>query len=92
MVGDDLGVGMRLVHLNLDVADLERSAVFYRRFFGFDGPPRTYPDGTVFLGDGNGFDLALHPGAPPRPPAPEVHFGFRVDDADEVRGLLDRLR
>lgn len=38
---------MSLVHLNLLVADVDRSINFYRRWFGFDAPPRRYPDGTV---------------------------------------------
>jgi catechol 2,3-dioxygenase-like lactoylglutathione lyase family enzyme len=67
-----------LAHLNLTVADVERSIAFYRQWFGFTAPPRTYPDGTVFIGNDDGFDLALHPGAPAAPPAPMVHFGFRA--------------
>jgi catechol 2,3-dioxygenase-like lactoylglutathione lyase family enzyme len=58
-----------LAHLNLTVADIERSQAFYARWFGFD--------------------LAFHPGAPPSPPAPTVHFGFRANAADEVRSLVD---
>jgi catechol 2,3-dioxygenase-like lactoylglutathione lyase family enzyme len=81
-----------LAHLNLTVADLERSAAFYARWFGFDQRPETFSDGTRFVRNGDGFDLALHPGAPPSPPAATVHFGFRTADADEVRRLLGELR
>jgi catechol 2,3-dioxygenase-like lactoylglutathione lyase family enzyme len=42
-----------LAHLNLTVADVERSIAFYRQWF--TAPPRTYPDGTVFIGNDDGF-------------------------------------
>jgi catechol 2,3-dioxygenase-like lactoylglutathione lyase family enzyme len=80
-----------LVHLNLTVADLDRSAAFYARWFGFDQRPETFSDGTRFIRDGDGFDLALHPGAPPSPPAPTIHFGFRTSDPDEVRRRMAEL-
>jgi catechol 2,3-dioxygenase-like lactoylglutathione lyase family enzyme len=76
---------MRLVHLNLTVADVERSLEFYRAWFGFDRPPRAYPDGAVFVNDAGGFDLALHPRGS------GVHFGFRCDEPGEVRALRDTL-
>ena len=80
-----------LAHLNLAVADVERAAAFYRRWFGFTAPPRTYPDGTVFVGNDDGFDLALHPGHPPADPAAGFHFGFRADGPGAVRALRDYL-
>lgn len=81
-----------LVHLNLTVADLARSKAFYATWFGFDQRPETMSDGTRFVRNGDGFDLALHPGEPPSPPAPTMHFGFRTDDPAEVRTLLASLR
>jgi len=81
-----------VAHLNITVADLDRSQAFYERWFGFDQRPETYSDGTRFIRNADGFDLALHPGQPPSPPAPTVHFGFRTADADEVRALLRELR
>jgi catechol 2,3-dioxygenase-like lactoylglutathione lyase family enzyme len=85
------GSNLPLVHLNLTVADVDRSIDFYRRWFAFTGPPRTYPDGTTFLGNDDGFDLALHPSPPPTPPAPAIHFGFRTPSPDTVRRLRDSL-
>jgi catechol 2,3-dioxygenase-like lactoylglutathione lyase family enzyme len=81
-----------LLHLNLTVADVARSEAFYARWFGFDRRPETMSDDTRFVRNRDGFDLALHPGAPPAPPAPTVHFGFRTEEADEVRALLGELR
>jgi catechol 2,3-dioxygenase-like lactoylglutathione lyase family enzyme len=81
-----------LVHLNLTVADVGRSLEFYRRWFGFDGPPRHYDDGTVFVANADGFDLAFHPGSPPSDAGAAFHFGFRVGEARSVTGLHDALR
>ena len=78
---------LHLTHLNLTVGDVDRSVAFYRQWFGFSGRPRRYPDGTVFVTDADGFDLAFHPGDPPQPPAPAVHFGFRCGRAEEARGM-----
>ena len=80
------------VHLNLIVADVDRSEKFYRRWFGFDRGRREFPDGTVFIRDAEGTDLAFVAGDPPEPPAPCVHFGFRRDLPAEVSDLLDAMR
>jgi catechol 2,3-dioxygenase-like lactoylglutathione lyase family enzyme len=82
---------MSLVHLNLLVEDIDRSIGFYRRWFGFDTEPRRYPDGTVFINDGDGFDLALHPGQPTSPGMSGIHFGFRANDPEVVRRLRDTM-
>lgn len=79
-------------HLNLTVADVDRSQAFYARWFGFDQRPETYRDDTRFVRNRDGFDLALHPGTPPSPPAPTMHFGFRTHDAGDVGALLGELR
>jgi catechol 2,3-dioxygenase-like lactoylglutathione lyase family enzyme len=75
------------VHINLTVADLTRSVDFYRRWLGFGPVDRRFPDGTIFIRDAEGTDLALHAGVVGRPPAPNVHFGFRREDPKEVRAL-----
>lgn len=59
-----------MAHLNLTVGEVEHSIAFYRKWFGFTAPSRTYPDGTVFIGNDDGFNLALHPGARRRRPPP----------------------
>jgi catechol 2,3-dioxygenase-like lactoylglutathione lyase family enzyme len=83
---------VHLGHLNLAVADLDRSARFYAEYFGFDRGSRRYPDGTVFLADAQGFDLALHQEAavPAAALDGRVHFGFRAS-AEAVRELRRRL-
>jgi hypothetical protein len=48
------------------VREQRRSLRFYATYFGFDAArARRYPDGTVIVGNAQGFDLALHPGDPP---------------------------
>lgn len=78
-----------LRHLNLNVADIDRSTAFYSRWFGFGQELARYPDGTVFLTDGEGFELALHAG----PPAADAgwHFGFTCGSRDEVDALAAGL-
>ena len=84
---------VHLFHLGLPVLDARRSRTFYVKYFAFD-PDSTqrYEDGTVIIRNGDGFDLALHPGAQVGPLPEFLHFGFRFDDPGEVRTLLARLR
>jgi catechol 2,3-dioxygenase-like lactoylglutathione lyase family enzyme len=81
---------LSVLHLNLLVADLDRSVAFYEHCFGFH-PHATYGDGTVFVRNAQGFDLGLKPGAPGAMPAPTMHFGFRATDPDAVRSMRDEL-
>ncbi|MFY1687137.1 VOC family protein [Plantactinospora sp. WMMB782] len=84
---------MRLNHLGLPVGDPQGSLRFYHAYFGFDpGTAQRYPDGTVIVRNADGFDLALHAVDAVEEPAPFLHFGFRLPDADDVRALLRRLR
>jgi catechol 2,3-dioxygenase-like lactoylglutathione lyase family enzyme len=87
---DGGGSVVRLGHLNLTVSDLERSAAFYARWFGFDRVLAEYADGTRFVGDASGFELGLHEGAVPALGA-RWHFGFLAPDAGAVRDLRNRM-
>jgi catechol 2,3-dioxygenase-like lactoylglutathione lyase family enzyme len=85
-------MGSPLLHLGLLVRDQRRSMRFYATYFGFEAAgARRYPDGTVIVGNAQGFDLALHPGDPPEQLPVFVHFGFQLPDADAVRDLLARM-
>jgi catechol 2,3-dioxygenase-like lactoylglutathione lyase family enzyme len=79
---------IRLTHLGLPVRDLDRARAFYETWLGFAArPPQQYPDGTVFVRNAEGFDLALHPlpdGEQPYPMPPFFHFGFRLPTAEDV--------
>jgi catechol 2,3-dioxygenase-like lactoylglutathione lyase family enzyme len=78
-----------LRHLNLTVADIDRSIAFYRQWFGFDRVLARYPDGTVFVTDGDGFELAFHPGDAAA--SASWHFGFGLDSRGEVVELAAAL-
>jgi catechol 2,3-dioxygenase-like lactoylglutathione lyase family enzyme len=85
-------MGMQLAHLGLPVTDIERSRRFYETYFGFDpATAQQYDDGTVIIRDSGHFDLALHPSTDIGELPQFLHFGFRLDDADEVRRLRGRL-
>lgn len=79
------------MHINLAVADLERSLAFYRTWLGFGADERRFPDGTVFVQDAEKTDLAFHQGSAPAPEVPTFHFGFRRGEASVVRELHARL-
>ncbi|BCB76099.1 hypothetical protein GCM10022251_56720 [Phytohabitans flavus] len=83
---------MRINHLGLPVRDQQRSVTFYQRYFGFDpATAQRYPDGTVFVRDADGFDLALHAVEEVGQSPEFLHFGFRLPAPDDVRALLRRL-
>ena len=65
------------VHINLTVTDLDRSAAFYQKWLRFGPEDRRFPDGTIFLRDSEGTDLALHLGEIPTDLSEFFHFGFR---------------
>ena len=84
---------MHLTHLGLPVRDAGRSQRFYAAYFGFDpATAQRYPDGTVIIRNGDGFDLALHAGPDAGSPQPFLHFGFRLASGAQVRAVLGRLR
>ena len=75
---------MQINHLHLHVADIDRAAAFYGRWFGL--MRHVWHDDVLFLRDDAGMDLALAPGAPDELPA-WFHFGFRLDGPQAVRDL-----
>ena len=80
---------MNINHLHLKVASVDRAAAFYERCFGLR-PHVTHGD-ILFMRDQAGMDLALAPSAEPVAPAAWFHLGFRLDDAEAVARLYDRL-
>ena len=74
-------------HLNLTVTDVVRSVAFYQRWLAFGPEDRRFPDGTIFIRDAEGTDLALHAGAVAADALDSFHFGFRRESAEEVRSL-----
>jgi catechol 2,3-dioxygenase-like lactoylglutathione lyase family enzyme len=80
-----------LNHVALTVADRELSAAFYRRHFGLT--ERVHDDDhLLILGSPDGSLLALSEGSVPGSLPRTNHFGFELDDPDEVRAARERLR
>jgi catechol 2,3-dioxygenase-like lactoylglutathione lyase family enzyme len=80
-----------LSHVALTVADRERAAAFYGEHFGMT--ERVLDDGhLLILGGPGGSLLALSEGEAPAGLPRTNHFGFRVEDAEEVRAARERLR
>jgi catechol 2,3-dioxygenase-like lactoylglutathione lyase family enzyme len=83
---------VQLKHLGLPVSDVARSRLFYETYFAFDpATAQVYPDGTVIIRNGDGFDLALHRVDAVGDLPPFLHFGFGVASPDRVRELHGRL-
>jgi len=79
----------RLNHLNLAVADVERSRRFYEGWLGFDAGPTEWLGDALFLRDVDAFDLALTPvGDETVIVVGRFHFGFQLRERNEVQALL----
>ncbi len=79
-------------HLALGVRDPERSAAFYRDYFGFDRGRRWYDDGKVlFVYDERGFALAFGPWSEPVQLPAFLHFGIGLPAPADVKALRDRF-
>ena len=82
---------MKLNHLNLTVADLDRSAAFYGEHFDFDVAfPVEGGEGLLLKGPGDTV-LVLVRGTPPDDSGRIFHFGFGAASADEVHDARARL-
>ena len=80
---------MRANHVHLLVADPDRSAEFYGRWFGFvEG--MEYGD-VRFLLSPSGFELALSLDPDFRPLPSWFHWGFKAGDRAEVRRLYQEM-
>lgn len=77
---------MRLNHLHLLVTDLDKSQEFYTRTLGFSFKVSYGPE-LIFLQNKEGFDFALTPVSKRPEMPPGVHFGFRVDNHEELAGI-----
>ncbi len=76
-------------HLSLNVADLERSAAFYRVLFG-RGPAKRRTDYAKFELDDPPLVLSLEP-TPRAAGGPLNHAGFRMPDAASLVAMQQRL-
>ena len=82
---------MPLNHVALTVADRERSAAFYGEHFGLTERVHDDPH-LLILGSPDGSLLALSEGEVPRELPRTNHFGFQLDNGDDVHAARERLR
>ncbi len=80
---------MRLNHLHLHVRDRRAAETFYSTWLGMAVMRRG--DSLTFLSDGDGFDLALMDDREPDRMPPWFHFGCRLNSAQEVVNVHDRM-
>ena len=71
----------RVGHLNLTVGDVDASIAFYE-VVRLRAVLARYDDGTVFVTDDDGFELAFHAGEAVADDG--WHFGFLASSADEA--------
>jgi catechol 2,3-dioxygenase-like lactoylglutathione lyase family enzyme len=81
---------VNLNHLYLIVRDVDRSAAFYRDFFGFDGTSERQGEALV-VRNHEGFSLALAADSEPPVWPSRLHFGFLLDAVAEARQVRERL-
>lgn len=79
-----------LNHVALTVADRERSAQFYREHFGLT--QRILEDEHLLVLGSPGAVVALSEGPVPGGRPETNHFGFQLDDPNEVRAARRKLR
>ncbi len=81
---------MRINHLDLQVHDVQATARFFERHFGFAlETSRTSPAIAILSGDG-GFVLVLQRRKDETPYPEGFHLGFLVEDVETVRAFHAR--
>jgi catechol 2,3-dioxygenase-like lactoylglutathione lyase family enzyme len=82
---------LKLNHVALTVADREKSAAFYGKFFGLT--ERVHDDEhLLILGSKSGGLLALCQGQVPLQPPRTTHFGFEAKRARDVGEMREAFR
>lgn len=82
---------MELNHLHLNSADVEQTAAFYARWFGFRRHKLVDDGALLFMRNERDFDLALSNEGEERALPRWFHFGFRLDSAERVRSLRGEM-
>jgi catechol-2,3-dioxygenase len=81
---------MDLNHLHLHVDDLSRAQRFYERYFEFEELARHGE--ILFLRNDEGFDLTLIEEDDPEAFPDWFHFGFRLENPEDVLDIYRRMR
>ena len=78
----------RLNLVVLRVADIDRSAAFYR-LLGLEFTKHAHGSGPLhYASDSSGFVFELYPASPEQPVSPSMRIGFAVADVDEAVSKL----
>jgi catechol 2,3-dioxygenase-like lactoylglutathione lyase family enzyme len=84
---------VKLNHLDLQVADVQRAVTFFEEAFGFQLQSNRQSSTIAFLSDGDGFVLVLQRKQSETDRYPKgFHFGFLVDDVESVHSFHARAR
>lgn len=84
---------MKLNHIDLHVTDVQETAQFLERYFGFKLLTSKTAQAIAVLNDGDGFSLVLQKLKNPSATYPEgFHIGFVQDDIQQVETLFQRLK
>ncbi len=80
---------MKLNHLHVHVRDRRAAEAFYSAWLGMTVVRRG--ECLTFMSDDDGFDLALMDDRVPSPMPPWFHFGYRLQSAQEVVDIHNRM-
>lgn len=84
---------MKLNHLDLQVADVQRAVAFFERYFDFELLSNRASPAIAILSDRDGFTLVLQRKRDEAADYPEgFHIGFLLDDEAQVHAFHARAR
>jgi lactoylglutathione lyase len=77
-------------HVNMTVKNLEESVEFYKNLFGFEIKKEQPEDKSKIIGNDN-IKLCLYEDSEMKPEGAIAHFGFHVENFDEIMGICESL-
>lgn len=84
---------MKLNHIDLQVNDVQETALFFERYFGFKLLTSRTATAVAVLHDEDGFSLVLQKLKNPTATYPEgFHIGFVQDDVMQVEAMFKKLK
>jgi catechol-2,3-dioxygenase len=84
---------MKLNHLSLSVPDVAITASFFKTYFQFEEIDSKGSNIIIVLKGNDGFILVLTKAKTDESPYPvDFHFGFLLDEQQEVRAIFNRLK
>ena len=77
-------------HVNMTVKNLEESVEFYKNLFGFEIKKEQPEDKSKIIGNDN-IKLCLYENSQMKPEGAIAHFGFHVENFDEIMEICKSL-